>query len=114
MLHIHAAVAEKERARIAQRTKEALAAAKARGVKLGDPDIGRRKAAAADALAESLREVVAPLAGQAVRAIARALNDRGVKDGARRAVAISAGDTVVGAAWVVMCRTYFVWWLQLT
>jgi len=31
---------------------EALVAAKARGVKIGDPDIGRRKAAAADALAE--------------------------------------------------------------
>jgi DNA invertase Pin-like site-specific DNA recombinase len=79
MLHIHAAVAEKERTRIAQRTKEALAAAKARGVKLGDPDIGSRKREAADALAESLRAVVTPLAGQTMRAIAATLNARGIK-----------------------------------
>jgi DNA invertase Pin-like site-specific DNA recombinase len=39
VLHLYAALAEKERALIAGRTKSALAAAKAKGVKLGNPNI---------------------------------------------------------------------------
>src|SRR3954463_1429590 len=61
MLHIHAAVAEKERERIAQRTREALAAAKARGQVLGNPEIGRARQEEADVNAEQFRFIVEPL-----------------------------------------------------
>ena len=78
MLHIYAAVAEKERRMIAERTRLALRAAKAR-VKLGNPEQAATNRAAAVAYAETLREAVAPLAGQPTRAIAKALNERGLK-----------------------------------
>ena len=46
MLHIYAALAQKERALICARTKAALKAAKARGVKLGNPEAQKALVAA--------------------------------------------------------------------
>jgi DNA invertase Pin-like site-specific DNA recombinase len=66
---------------ISERTKAALKAAKARGVQLGNPEQAATNRAAAVAYAETLRETVTPLAlaGATMRAIAKALNDRGLK-----------------------------------
>lgn len=46
ILHLFAALAEKERSMIAARTKAALAAAKARGVRLGGPKLAEAREAA--------------------------------------------------------------------
>jgi DNA invertase Pin-like site-specific DNA recombinase len=46
MLHLYAALAEKERALIAARTRTALRAAKARGVTLGNPKLAQAREAA--------------------------------------------------------------------
>jgi DNA invertase Pin-like site-specific DNA recombinase len=78
MLHIHAAVAEKERNRIAQRTKEALAAAKARGQQLGNPEIGKARKAEAEQHAQHLRPIVEPLRSLSAKRISLILNDRGI------------------------------------
>jgi DNA invertase Pin-like site-specific DNA recombinase len=84
MLHIYAAMAEKERRLISARTKAALAAAKARGVKLGNPRgaesvpiASAALVAAADARAKALRPVLTELAGRSLQAIATELDRRG-------------------------------------
>ena len=87
MLHLYAALAEKERRLISERTKAALAVRKANGSKLGNPtnireagDLGRATAiAAADDHAMALVPLLRTLRnGGAITigAITRSLNDR--------------------------------------
>jgi DNA invertase Pin-like site-specific DNA recombinase len=89
VLHLYAALAEKERALISGRTKSALAAAKAKGVKLGNPkiDVARERAvitvkAQADRAAGNVNPIIAEIRKSGgvttLRAIADALNARGV------------------------------------
>jgi DNA invertase Pin-like site-specific DNA recombinase len=88
VLHLFAALAEKERALISGRTKSALAAAKAKGTKLGNPRIeaarGRAVAslqAEADRAASNVLPIIAEIrrsGATTLRAIAGALNARGV------------------------------------
>lgn len=82
-LHIMAAVAEQEAEAISQRTRAALAAAKARGVRLGRnaSAINREARAGADAYASSLTATLEELRLQgtySVRDICSALNARGI------------------------------------
>ena len=79
MLHIYAAVAEKERRLIAERTRHALAAAKARGVRLGgwrQSSVAAQRAAAERA--RELRPVFQELRDLSDFKAAAALNERGI------------------------------------
>ena len=79
MLHIYAAIAEKERADIASRTSAALQASKARGKVLGNAQLAQANAEAACAFAETLRDQVTPILNLSSRAIAAVLNGRGLR-----------------------------------
>jgi DNA invertase Pin-like site-specific DNA recombinase len=88
MLHLYAALAEKERALISQRTREALKAAKTRGVKLGNPRLDDARGGAvatlkadAERFARNVAPVIREIQASGVashRGIARALNARGI------------------------------------
>jgi DNA invertase Pin-like site-specific DNA recombinase len=77
-LHIYAALAQQERRMIADRTRAGLAAAKARGVKLGNPSLAAANRNAAAERADALRHVFAELADLSTRAAATELERRNV------------------------------------
>ena len=90
MLHLYAALAEKERRLIAERTRAALAAKKATGAILGNPrnleEAGARGrmrlTAEADQFAANVLPIVLELRGSGARgygAIASLLNQRGLR-----------------------------------
>ncbi len=90
MLHIYAALAEKERRMISERTRAALAARKRQGALLGNrtnlPEAGAKGAASTAEAARRFAENVAPVILQirrngvaSLRGIAAALNARGVR-----------------------------------
>jgi DNA invertase Pin-like site-specific DNA recombinase len=90
MLHLYAALAEMERRLIAERTRSALAAKKAAGIKLGNPrnitqagKLGRiNQQATADAFVAEVIPIVRAIqaaGATTLEAITRALNQRGVR-----------------------------------
>ena len=89
MLHLYAALAEKERRLIAERTRAALAVRKASGARLGNPtnliEAGERGRAAAQVTADELARGLLPVlraikaeGAQSIGAITTALNERKV------------------------------------
>ena len=78
MLHIYAALAEKERSMISERTRDALAKAKQRGVVLGNPNVGKMNTEAAAARDAELKPVLETMWELPYREIAEELTNRNI------------------------------------
>ena len=78
MLHIYAALAEKERSMISERTRDALAKAKQRGVVLGNPNVGKMNTEAAAARDAELKPILETMWELAYREIAEELTNRNI------------------------------------
>ena len=109
VLRLFAALAEKERALISTRTRQALSAAKARGVSLGNPRLQAARKSAVDAVKSEARRYAAnvlPITREAQKAgartpreIADSLNARGIttsRGGQRYAQSVA---NVLARAW---------------
>jgi len=92
LLHLYAALAEKERKLIGERTKAAMKAPKRRGVKIGGlRSKGLELRAEANQRALGLRRVFEDPSGLSARKAAEEFNAMNVRDTKRRQVARNAG-----------------------
>jgi DNA invertase Pin-like site-specific DNA recombinase len=109
MLHLYAALAEKERRLISERTRAALAAKKAGGTRLGNlsniaqaGELGRRvQTATADEFVASLMPVIQAIrstGATTLEAITQALNQRGIRSARGRQWRASSVDYVLRRA----------------
>jgi len=103
MLHICAALAEKERRNTSIRTKQALTAAKARGVRLGNAEQAQENKREADKYAKTLRPILIELRRLPVEKIADELTSgRSPRGAARRPLAWQDGGKAARSAALAM------------
>lgn len=107
MLHLYAALAEKERRLISERTKAALAARKTTGLKLGNPTNTAEAAARgrkisireADRFAQTVLPIIASIQRSGItspRGLAIALNNRGVRTARNGQWQVSNASNILG------------------
>ncbi|WP_363331683.1 recombinase family protein [Mesorhizobium sp.] len=107
MLHLYAALAEKERRLISERTKAALASRKTTGLKLGNPTNTAEAAARgrkisireADRFAQTVLPIIASIQRSGItspRGLAIALNNRGVRTARNGQWQVSNARNILG------------------